>query len=98
MHIDDLYHLRNWLVVSPLFLISLCVVFFIAGWIFPVEGPIDFIYDNHVKKSPSKSAPAIKDTKIEELTDEDIKEFCDNITLDIAPFAYMYCKGVSSLD
>lgn len=30
----------------------------ILGWIFPVEGPIDYIYDEQVKKTPSKSVAA----------------------------------------
>ena len=41
--------------------IIVAVAFFILGWIFPVEGPIDYIYDDYASqpahKSPSKAAP-----------------------------------------
>lgn len=41
------------------FLIVLfCIVIgFLFGWLFPVEGPIDYIYDNKV---PVKNGPSIK--------------------------------------
>ena len=49
------------------FTILLCtlIIFgFILGWIFPVEGPIDYVYDNAVKqKAPVKIAPKQKPIK-----------------------------------
>jgi len=54
---------------------------FVAGWVFPVEGPVDYIYDEHVGqktiKKPVVAAPAPAPKK-EYLLDgadvEDIKE------------------------
>lgn len=40
------------------FMIALLIVGFFIGWLFPVEGPIDYIYDEVVKKAPAKAAPA----------------------------------------
>lgn len=43
--------------------ILICVVIlgFFLGWIFPVEGPIDYLYDDYASrpahKNPSKTAP-----------------------------------------
>lgn len=36
---------------------------FLLGWLFPVEGPIDYVYDNWVDSQPKaavKNGPAIK--------------------------------------
>ena len=41
--------------------LGIALLFFILGWVFPVEGPIDYVYDDYASqpahKSPSKAAP-----------------------------------------
>ena len=72
MKIDDLYGMSNALIISPrAILISFVIVgfiFFFAGWLFPVEGPIDYVYDDYVGnktiKKPVIGAPT-PDTKKE---------------------------------
>lgn len=45
------------------FVYTMIVVGFILGWVFPVEGPIDYVYDNAVKKKvPERVAPVEKKT------------------------------------
>lgn len=50
-------------------------LFFILGWLFPIEGPYDYIYDNYIEeqKRPSRCcpAPAPKKTEIYEDYNED---------------------------
>lgn len=52
MKIDDLYGMYDSVIVSPReILIGFLVVgfiFFVAGWVFPVEGPVDYVYDDYV--------------------------------------------------
>ena len=40
---------------------AITILGFIAGWLFPVEGPLDYLYDNWASqpahKSPTKAAP-----------------------------------------
>ena len=42
-------------------IIGIAIAFFILGWIFPIEGPIDYVYDDYASqpahKSPTKAAP-----------------------------------------
>ena len=42
-------------------LILVIVLGFILGWLFPVEGPFDYVYDDYASqpahKSPQKAAP-----------------------------------------
>ena len=48
---------------------------FLLGWLFPVEGPIDYVYDNYkAQKCASKAAPAQTEKLIYILSEEDIKE------------------------
>lgn len=66
MKIDDLYGMGSSIIVSPAGIIGAilltALIFFTAGWIFPVEGPIDYVYDEHVGnktiKKPVVNAPA----------------------------------------
>ena len=37
--------------------IMLMILGFMFGWLFPVEGPIDYVYDEAVKKASVKAAP-----------------------------------------
>ena len=44
---------------------------FLLGWIFPVEGPVDYVYDNYVnQKVASKNCPAQKPP--EKFTEEEL--------------------------
>lgn len=42
-------------------LVGVALIGFVLGWIFPVEGPIDYVYDDYASqpahKSPKKVAP-----------------------------------------
>lgn len=42
-------------------LILVIVLGFVLGWLFPVEGPFDYVYDDYASqpahKSPTKAAP-----------------------------------------
>lgn len=42
-------------------IIGIALLGFILGWVFPVEGPIDYVYDEYASqpahKSPTKAAP-----------------------------------------
>ena len=43
---------------------------FLLGWLFPVEGPIDYVYDNYkYQKCASKLAPPLTDA--EKLSEEE---------------------------
>lgn len=61
--------------ISIIILVTL-IIGFILGWLFPVEGPIDYVYDEKVKKVPSKVAPPIQEKPIFiEISEEDIPEW-----------------------
>ena len=66
-------------------IIVLCLVIaFSLGWLFPVEGPFDYVYDDYAsqpaQRRPSKccASPVEKPTKIEfninDLSEEDFEE------------------------
>ena len=65
--------------VYILITIGVIICSFILGWIFPVEGPIDYVYDNYATRPaihrPSKCCaaplPAPKKTEILEDLNED---------------------------
>lgn len=43
-----------------LILVIVGIGFFLLGWLFPVEGPIDYVYDNYkAQKCATKNAPVI---------------------------------------
>ena len=54
------------LTISPAgligFILIIALIFFAAGWVFPVEGPIDYMYDDYVGnktiQKPQIIAPA----------------------------------------
>ena len=63
-----------------IFLCALVIFGFILGWIFPVEGPIDYVYDKYASapahKRPVVAAPQQKHSiviNIEELSLEDLQ-------------------------
>lgn len=92
MRITDFYDMRGWIVVSPKLIMLACAIFFFLGWLFPVEGPLDFVYDNHVKKTPTKAAPLVKVPVIEDLEDP-----CDVIEQQ-DPYFLLYCGEAETLD
>lgn len=58
------------------FMIVLLIVGFFIGWLFPVEGPIDYIYDEAVKRAPVKAAPIEQHSlilNINDLSEEDFE-------------------------
>lgn len=78
MKTDDLHKVNNWYLVSPLFLVILIIVGFFFGWLFPVEGPMDYIYDESVGqktiKKPVVNCPKQKEKYKYDIDVEDIKE------------------------
>ena len=64
----------RWIILG----LGIALIFFILGWLFPVEGPLDYLYDDYAKqpahKHPYRAAPIQK--KIEVINfDEDIIEW-----------------------
>lgn len=44
---------------------------FILGWVFPVEGPVDYVYDDYkAQKCAVKNGPLVLDTK--KLSEEEL--------------------------
>ena len=65
-----------------LLLIVLVVVAigFLLGWIFPVEGPVDYVYDNYkAKKCAEKLCPP--SINVEELSEEELDFIRESIEL-----------------
>lgn len=45
-------------------IVVITLIAFILGWLFPVEGPVDFVYDDYVAhKVATKNGPTIKEEK-----------------------------------
>ena len=66
-----------------IFLIGIMFIGFIIGWLFPVEGPVDYVYDDYIGqttiKKPVVNAPAPETKKtivygVDVPDVEDIKE------------------------
>ena len=76
------------------------VLFFILGWIFPVEGPIDYVYDDYASRPAHKQpvAPAPKDAVKEEVKVESIEDYCDAAAPNDTWFLYVYCRTLRTLD
>ena len=59
-HIKD----KNEVIIEGVILFLIILLGFILGWIFPIEGPLDWVYDDyeaqHTKKVPQKAAPPKK--------------------------------------
>lgn len=66
MKLNNLLEMTNEIIVSPAGLIGITLtvglLFFVCGWVFPVEGPIDYMYDDYVGnrtiKKPRVITPA----------------------------------------
>ena len=77
--LKELNKINSWILIPP-WLIPLIILFvFLLGWLFPVEGPLDWTYDNYAKRPavhrPSKCCayplPKPKKTEIFEDFNED---------------------------
>ena len=74
MYIDNLlkqlHKMQDWIILPPWVIILIIVIVFLLGWLFPVEGPFDYVYDKYAKQPaihrPTKGipAPAPKKTEI----------------------------------
>lgn len=55
-----------------LLILLIITVGFLLGWLFPVEGPMDYIYDNYkAQKCAVKNGPLIIESPQEELNFEE---------------------------
>lgn len=64
-------------------LILILIAGFLLGWLFPVEGPIDYVYDNYVaKKCASKNCPPVS-TVNKEAKDEELDFIEEEFFLDL---------------
>lgn len=53
---------------------------FLLGWLFPVEGPIDYIYDNYkIKKCATKLCPP--SINVDELSEDELDFIRESIEL-----------------
>lgn len=53
---------------------------FLLGWLFPVEGPIDYIYDNYkIKKCATKLCPS--SINVDELSEDELDFIRESIEL-----------------
>ena len=65
--------------------IGIALISFILGWVFPIEGPYDYLYDNLASqpahKSPFKTAPLIEQyhimVDVNDLSEEDFEALQD---------------------
>lgn len=54
-----------------LLVLVVIIIGFLLGWIFPVEGPVDYVYDNYkAKKCATKLCPPTID--VDELSEEEL--------------------------
>lgn len=83
--IDNLLGRTNGIIVSPTGLVCtifiVALLFFVCGWVFPVEGPIDYMYDDYVGNKTIKKPKVVAPTQPQKLQYgidvpdiEDIKE------------------------
>ena len=57
-------------------IVSMVLLGFVLGWLFPVEGPMDYVYGEAVKKAPVKAAPVEQHSlilNINDLSEEDFE-------------------------
>lgn len=72
---------QKWLVVISILAGPILVFAFFLGWLFPVEGPYDYLYDEYASqpahKSPKKAAPPLVPYQIiidvNDLSEEDFE-------------------------
>lgn len=71
--LDDIYKTLLWIAIG------IAVIGFLLGWIFPVEGPIDFLYDNYASqpahRRPQAVTPAVKKSIIIDINDLSEEDF-----------------------
>lgn len=58
-------------------IIGTVIIAFLIGWLFPVEGPLDYVYDDYVKnkKAVKNVAKPIHKKEIFVITDEEVEEY-----------------------
>ena len=73
------FEAEKWLVVISILAIPILVFFFFLGWLFPVEGPYDYLYDDYASqpahKSPKKTAPLVNKQFIIDINDLSEEDF-----------------------
>lgn len=63
-----------------LLVFAVVAVGFLLGWLFPVEGPVDYIYDNYkMKKCAAKLCPPT--INVEELSEDELDFIRESIEL-----------------
>ena len=66
-----------------LLVLVVVTVGFLLGWLFPIEGPVDYIYDNYkMKKCAVKLCPPTTDA--EELSEDELDFIRESIELVIS--------------
>lgn len=59
------------------------IIGFLLGWLFPVEGPVDYVYDNYVnQKVASKNCPVQPPEKFTEEELDYINEMLEELALE----------------
>lgn len=67
--------IRGNLMDKRLLILVVVLLGFLLGWLFPVEGPVDYIYDNYkVNKCATKNAPKQVEKLIYIFSEEEIEE------------------------
>lgn len=70
---------EKWLVVISILAVPILVFAFLLGWLFPVEGPYDYLYDEYASqpahKQPSGIAPPINKQLIIDINDLSEEDF-----------------------
>ena len=58
------------------------IIGFLLGWLFPVEGPVDYVYDNYVhQKVASKNCPMRKPERFTQEELDYINEMLEELAL-----------------
>ena len=58
-------------IILILLLLFVAIIFMLIGWLFPVKGPFDYIYDDYVRPTRGIPAPPPKKQEIFEDYNED---------------------------
>ena len=60
--------------------LGIAILFFVLGWVFPVEGPIDYVYDDYASQPAHKSPTTVAPLKpyqiiidVNDLSEEDFE-------------------------
>ena len=75
--LKDLHKIQDWVMLPPWVLWVIAILFLFIGWLCPIEGPFDYVYDKYAEHPaihrPHKGIPAPppKKTQIYEDFNED---------------------------